>query len=129
MTSKKSASTKQNFLETAFASLQLPRRKFLSVAAATAGTLALAACGGGGSDPVPATTGPVEAKANGRPSDDGATIPPLASITDTSGAVWTVVDGVIYKNQAKAANTHSVTLLVWLGGNIYHRGTNSQFYR
>src|ERR1700712_62406 len=99
-----------------------PRRKFLSSMVAGAGSLALAACGGGGDSVSSAleSSAKVTAKAaTVTASTDGTSIPPAASITDNSGGVWTVVNGVIYLNGALAGNTHSVTLLTFLSGSIY----------
>jgi len=64
----------------------------------------------------------------GGTSADGTTIPPASQIIDTSGAVWTVVNGVIYRNGSTVGNTYNVSLLLWFGGSIYHQGTGGQFY-
>jgi len=61
-------------------------------------------------------------------SPDGTTVPPATSITDKSGVVWTVVNQVIYRNGATVGNTYNVTLLLWYGGLIFHRGTGGQFF-
>jgi len=61
-------------------------------------------------------------------SPDGTTIPPATSITDKNGAVWTVVNEVIYRNGATVGDTYNVTLLLWYGGMVYHRGTGGQFF-
>ena len=64
----------------------------------------------------------------GGTSADGTTIPSASYIIDKAGAVWTVVGGVIYRNNKTVGNTYNVTLLLWYGGKIWHRGTGSQFY-
>jgi hypothetical protein len=64
----------------------------------------------------------------GGTSADGTTIPSASYIIDKAGAVWTVVNGVIYRNNKTVGNTYNVTLLLWYGGKIWHRGTGSQFY-
>jgi len=64
----------------------------------------------------------------GGTSPDGTTIPSASSIIDKTGAVWTVVGGVIYKNGATVGNTFNVSLLLWYGGNIYCCNTSGQFY-
>lgn len=61
-------------------------------------------------------------------SPDGTTIPPATSITDKSGAIWTVVQGVVYVNGAAAGSSWNVSMLLWYGGMIYQVGTGGQFY-
>ncbi|MEM5436152.1 hypothetical protein [Paraburkholderia diazotrophica] len=61
-------------------------------------------------------------------SPNGTAIPPAASITDNQAAVWTLVDGSVYRNGIAAGNTYNVTLLLWYGGAVYHQGTGGQFY-
>jgi hypothetical protein len=39
-----------------------------------------------------------------------------------------VVNGVIFMNGATVGNTYNVTLLLWYGGKIWHKGTGGQFY-
>ncbi|CAB3677442.1 hypothetical protein LMG27174_02468 [Paraburkholderia rhynchosiae] len=55
-------------------------------------------------------------------------MPPAASITDSSGDVWTLVNGVIYRNGRTVGNTYDVSLVLWYGGKIWHCGTGGQFY-
>jgi hypothetical protein len=61
-------------------------------------------------------------------SADGAAIPPAASITDSQGAVWTVVSGIVYRNGVAAGNAYNVQLLLWYGGVIYAENTVGHFY-
>ncbi|HEX7932883.1 MAG TPA: hypothetical protein VF573_07410 [Paraburkholderia sp.] len=61
-------------------------------------------------------------------SPDGTMIPPATSITDSQGAVWTVVNGSVYRNGVPEGNTYNVSMLIWYGGVIYHEGTGGQFY-
>jgi len=61
-------------------------------------------------------------------SPDGTTIPSASSIIDKTGATWTVVKGVIYRNGRTVGNTYSVSLLLWYGGKMWHIGTGGQFY-
>ncbi|MCC8396384.1 hypothetical protein LJ656_27715 [Paraburkholderia sp. MMS20-SJTR3] len=61
-------------------------------------------------------------------SPDGTMIPPATSITDSQGAVWTVVNGSVYRNGVAEGNTYNVSMLIWYGGVIYHEGTGGQFY-
>ncbi|WP_109479981.1 hypothetical protein [Paraburkholderia sp. C35] len=64
----------------------------------------------------------------GGTSPDGTTIPSASYILDKTGAMWTVVGGVIYKNGKTVGNTYNVSLLLWYGGKIWHKGTGGQFY-
>ncbi len=64
----------------------------------------------------------------GGTSADGTTIPSAKYIIDKVGNVWTVVNGVIYRNNQTVGNTYNVSLLLWYGGKIWHRGTGGQFY-
>ncbi|MPW22812.1 hypothetical protein GCT13_39945 [Paraburkholderia sp. CNPSo 3157] len=61
-------------------------------------------------------------------SADGTTIPSADYIIDKTGAVWTLVNGVIYRNNQTVGNTYNVSLLLWYGGKIWHCGTGGQFY-
>jgi hypothetical protein len=64
----------------------------------------------------------------GGTSPDGTTIPSGTYIIDSVNAMWTVVNGVIFRNGATVGNTYNVTLLLWYGGKIWHKGTGGQFY-
>jgi hypothetical protein len=95
-------------------------------AALTASCLMIAACGGNGpadslsssgsKDAVPSL---MEAGPAGTASPNGTTIPSATRITDGSGNIWTVADGVIYENAALAGYSSDVTLLVYDNDTIY----------
>jgi hypothetical protein len=57
----------------------------------------------------------------GNPSQPGATIPGANYLIDAGYNVWTVSNGVIYKNGVMDAGTHDVTLLLYLNGGIYQQ--------
>jgi hypothetical protein len=65
---------------------------------------------------------------NGTTSPDGTTIPSASNIIDKTGAVWTLVNGVIRKNGVVVGNNYGVNLVLWYGGKIYCRNTSGQFY-
>ena len=101
------------------------------------GILTLSACGGGNSDGTPSSvansataTDPVAVVDIARhpASVSGTTIPPASSINDSSGAVWTVKSGVVYRANAKAGFTQDVNLLLWYGGKIYQRNANDLWW-
>jgi hypothetical protein len=116
----------------------LKRRQFLGGLAALAGGPLLSACGGGSG----ANDGAIAASASGASaakaaasvhaavtaSADATFIPAAGSITDALGSIWTVVNGVIYRNGQTVGNTYNVSLLLWYGGKIWHIGTGGQFY-
>ena len=129
------------------------RRQFLGCVSALAGSSILIGCGGGDqSTPsgTATTTGAANssggsagsgsgaapdqvrsaaaATAGTTASPDGWAMPYATSLTDNNGAVWTVVNEVIYRNGATVGDTYNVTLLLWYGGLIYHRGTGGQFF-
>ncbi|AWV05083.1 hypothetical protein DM992_38155 [Burkholderia sp. JP2-270] len=91
------------------------RRQFIGCLAALGGGYILTARGAGSSQ-------------GSAPSANGTTIPSAATITDKFGALWTVVNGVIYRNGNTVGNTYNVSLLLWYGGKIWHKGTGGQFY-
>ncbi|MEM5433706.1 hypothetical protein [Paraburkholderia diazotrophica] len=64
----------------------------------------------------------------GGTSADGTAIPSASYIIDKVGNVWTVVSGVIYRNNNTVGNTYNVSLLLWYGSKIWHCGTGGQFY-
>jgi hypothetical protein len=97
----------------------------------------LSACGGGNSDGGPSSVTNSSAAADPatvidinthRPSVSGAAIPPAMSINDSSGAVWTVKGGVVYRAYQKAAFTQDVTLLLWYAGKMYQQNVNKQWW-
>jgi hypothetical protein len=108
------------------------RRQFIGCLTALGGSYLLSACGGGSqSDDNASSSGSASSKATANASAtsaSGTTIPPAASITDSAGNVWTLVQGSVYQNGAKAGDTYNVSLILYYGGGIYHEGTGGQFY-
>jgi hypothetical protein len=64
----------------------------------------------------------------GGTSADGTSLPATAYIIDIAGAIWTLWNGVIYRNGATVGDTYNVSLLLWYHGVICHQGTGGQFY-
>ncbi|NML34865.1 hypothetical protein [Paraburkholderia antibiotica] len=64
----------------------------------------------------------------GGTSADGTSLPTSPYIIDKAGAIWTLSNGVIYRNGATVGNTYNVSLVLWYGGKIWHCGTGGQFY-
>ncbi len=96
---------------------------------AGAGSAALAACGGGsemGADGLGDTAAVAKAA-----SSNGTAIPPAASITDSSGAVWTLVGGHAVRNGTSMSTGSPVayTTLVYLNGAIYGRNTAGNWFK
>jgi len=91
----------------------LKRRQFLTGLAALAGSPLL---------------GAVSAHAAVTASADATAIPGASSITDSLGSIWTVSNGVIFRNGQTVGNTYNVSLLLWYGGKVWHIGTGGQFY-
>ncbi|MCU1556734.1 MAG: hypothetical protein JWN09_729 [Microbacteriaceae bacterium] len=107
-------------------SAPFPRRQFLGAAAAVSGGFLLAASATGMADAGP--LGRIAMTDSPNASPDGTTIPSAGSITDNGGHVWTVSNGVIYRDGGTVGTTYNVSLLLWYGGMIYHAGTGGQFY-
>jgi hypothetical protein len=101
------------------------RRNFLSLMMASAGSAALAACGGGAND---ITDLAAAANASKSASADGTTIPPATSITDTNRGVWTITNAQVYVNGNPCGPTGNVNMIIWKGGKIYHRNTAGGFW-
>lgn len=110
------------------------RRQFLGGLTALAGSYLLSACGGGGSgdgstgSTAKASASPMAKVSAANASANGTVMPGAASIIDGYGDVWTLVNGVIYRNGSTVGNTYSVSLVLWYGGKIWHCGTGGQFY-
>ncbi len=99
------------------------------------GTLILSACGGGGSDGTPSSvvnsaTDPLAVVdiAKHPASVSGTVIPPATSISDSSGAVWTVKSGVVYRANQKAGFSQDVIALLWYAGKIYQQNVNKLWW-
>lgn len=61
-------------------------------------------------------------------SVSGTTIPPATSLNDSSGAVWQVKSGVVYRAGTKAGFTMNVTLLLWYAGKVYQENTDGNWW-
>ncbi|WP_345813113.1 beta-glucosidase [Paraburkholderia sp. PREW-6R] len=61
-------------------------------------------------------------------SVSGTAIPPATSINDSSGAVWTVSNGVVYRAGKTAAFTMNVKLLLWYAGKVYQENTDNNWW-
>jgi hypothetical protein len=61
-------------------------------------------------------------------SASGTTIPSATQIVDTSGAVWTVSGGVIYKNGGTAGYSANVTQLLYMNGVIYQQNAAKSWW-
>lgn len=62
-------------------------------------------------------------------SVDGATIPSAAQIVDYAGDVWTVIAGVVKKNNVNAGYTNLVQTLLYYGGSIYQQNQPGNWYK
>jgi hypothetical protein len=64
-------------------------------------------------------------------SASGTAIPPAASITDSSGAVWTLVSGRVTKNGAGVSTGSSVALVlvVYYNGTIYAKNSSGVWFK
>lgn len=134
----------------------LKRRQFLGGLTALSASYLLTACGGGGgssdaSGKAAAATGasgaaaasgasataasssntgnttPV-AKDASNTSPDGTSLPASPYIVDKFGSVWTLSNGVIYRNGATVGITYNVSMVLWHGGKIWHCGTGGEWY-
>ncbi|WP_250454815.1 glycosyl hydrolase [Caballeronia sp. ATUFL_M2_KS44] len=97
---------------------------------AGAGSAALAACGGGGEGT--GADSVVNAQAVSKAaSASGTVIPPAASITDGSGAVWTLVGGRVTRNGSGVSTGSSVALsaILYYNGTIYAKNSSGTWYK
>lgn len=95
---------------------------------AGAGSAALAACGGGSEVGSDAASTAAVAKAA---SSSGTVIPPAASITDSSGAIWTLVGGHATRN-GSAVGTGSplaYTTLLYFNGAVYGKNSAGNWFK
>lgn len=107
------------------------RRQFLGHLTALGGTYLLSACGGGSEAGSGITSKSAVAKVAAPASStsaSGTTLPAASSITDGTGAVWTLSNGVIYKNGGTVGISYNVSLVLWYGGKVWHCGTNGQYF-
>jgi hypothetical protein len=115
----------------------MKRRQFLGCLTAAAGSYVLAACGGGGAGVGGAAVGNAavanaavaHASMAATASANGTQVPPAASITDSSGNVWKLSSGFVYKNGAKVTGPYNVAMLLWFGGSLYQENTSGVFYK
>jgi hypothetical protein len=104
----------------------IPRRLFLSGAAAAASLVLTASMPAFAAEAGPLGVRPLTDSPSASP--DGTTIPSAVSITDNAGSVWTVSGGVIYRDGNTVGTTFNVSVLLWYGGMIYHCGSGAQWY-
>ncbi|WP_345816471.1 hypothetical protein AAGS40_19720 [Paraburkholderia sp. PREW-6R] len=64
----------------------------------------------------------------GGTSTDGTAIPPAPYIIDRVGALWTVVNGAVYRDNTPVGVTSNVALLLWYGGKLWYQDTGGQFH-
>ncbi|SPB18016.1 hypothetical protein NOV72_05215 [Caballeronia novacaledonica] len=103
---------------------------------ASAGSAALAACGGGGDgegaagDVANAQTGPTGV-GKAAVSASGTAIPPASSITDSSGTVWTLVNGRVTRNGTgvMTGSPVALVLIVYYNGAIYAQSSAGIWYK
>src|SRR6185312_11896677 len=97
------------------------RREFLGCLTALGGSVLLSACGGGGSEDssgTPSSAASAKATATARASTgatSGTLMPPASSITDNSGGVWTLSNGVLSRNGIVWGYNFDVSYALWYG--------------
>ncbi|WP_429477998.1 hypothetical protein [Paraburkholderia atlantica] len=64
----------------------------------------------------------------GGTSADGAMIPPATYLIDKAGSIWTVENGVVYRNRSAVGTISDAALLLWYGGKFWAQSTGGQFY-
>ncbi|HZZ11973.1 MAG TPA: hypothetical protein VFE79_14895, partial [Paraburkholderia sp.] len=116
----------------------MKRRQFMGALTALGGSYILTACGGGGSESSDGSSSSngnnsgasavSNATAHAAASASGTTMPPASSLTDNTGAVWTLSGGSAYRNGAKAGNNYNVQMALIYAGTFYHEGSGGQFY-
>src|SRR4051794_17475866 len=107
----------------------LKRRQFIGALTALGGSAILSACGGGTDDATSstgsaarsqgATAKSASANGQGTTSPEGTTMPSASNIIDSTGAVWTLTNGVIYRNGSVVGVNYNVSLVLWYGGKIW----------
>jgi hypothetical protein len=100
--------------------VMLVQRKFIGLSALC---LSLAACGGGGggsaNDANVAGSATNVDVAQHPASVSGTAIPPATAINDSSGAVWTLNNGVVFRAGQSTNSTGTATLVLWYAGKMY----------
>lgn len=61
-------------------------------------------------------------------SPSGTVFPPATSLVDSTGASWSIVKQVAFKNEAQAGITSNVALLLYFDGTIYQQNTSGNWY-
>lgn len=61
-------------------------------------------------------------------SANGTTVPAATQITDSSGNVWVIVGGIVYKNGADADHSKDVSELLYYSGHIYAENSKGSWY-
>ena len=61
-------------------------------------------------------------------SAHGSTIPPFTQLVDSVGAVWTVTDGVVYRDNVQTISAN-VTLLLYYSSIIYQQNSAGSWWR
>jgi hypothetical protein len=64
----------------------------------------------------------------GGTSDDGTTVPPAPRIIDKVGAIWTIANGAVLRNNAFVGASANASLLLWYGGKVWYRSMGGQFH-
>ncbi len=64
----------------------------------------------------------------GGTSADGTMIPPASYLIDKAGALWTLANGVVYRNNSVVGTLTNGALLLWYGGKFWCKTTAGQFY-
>ncbi len=107
------------------------RRSFLSLLMAGAGSAALAACGGGGDSTNTDSVANAEKGVAKSASASGTVIPPAASVTDSSGAVWTLVNGHATRNGTSVATGSPVAFvnILYYNGVIYGKNSAGNWFK
>jgi hypothetical protein len=100
---------------------------------ASAGSAALSACGGG-SDGDGATGETAKAPAGvakATVSASGTVIPPASSITDSTGVVWTLVNGRVTRNGTgiSIGSPVALSLIAYYNGTIYAQSSSGIWYK
>lgn len=92
--------------------------------------LSLAACGGGSGSAIDASVaGAATVDIAQHPASvSGTTIPSATSINDSSGAVWTLVNGAVFRAQKSTNLSGQATLLLWYSGKMYATNAANAWY-
>ena len=64
----------------------------------------------------------------GGTSADGTVIPSATYLIDKAGSIWTLSNGVVYRNRSAVGSMSTAALLLWYGGKFWAQSTGGQFY-